>query len=90
MAERVCYGIAAVYYATFLQASYGLPDTKVIDFYPMTRAHVAAGESAGAVGVRPQLQVGAGSVRALRKAPYVMTGELPRWAELAKGPRKAD
>jgi outer membrane receptor protein involved in Fe transport len=24
-----------------VQASYGLPDTKVIDFYPMTRAHVA-------------------------------------------------
>lgn len=24
-----------------LQASYGLPDTRVIDFYPMTRAHVA-------------------------------------------------
>lgn len=36
------------------------------------------------------LLVGAGSVRALRKAPYVMTGELPRWAELARAPRKAD
>ena len=29
------------------------------------------------------LLVGAGSVRALRKAPVVLTGDLPRWAELA-------
>jgi isopentenyl-diphosphate delta-isomerase len=36
------------------------------------------------------LLVGAGSVRALRKAPYVMSGELPRWADLARSPRKAE
>lgn len=36
------------------------------------------------------LLVGAGSVRALRKAPVVLTGELPRWAELAKSPRKTE
>jgi isopentenyl-diphosphate delta-isomerase len=36
------------------------------------------------------LLVGAGSVRALRKAPYVLTGELPRWADLARSPRKAE
>ena len=29
-----------------IQASYGLPDAKVIDFYPMTRAHVAENLSA--------------------------------------------
>lgn len=36
------------------------------------------------------LLTGSGSVRALRKAPHVLTGELPRWAELARGPRKAE
>ncbi|APR87380.1 Isopentenyl-diphosphate delta-isomerase, FMN-dependent [Minicystis rosea] len=36
------------------------------------------------------LLVGAGSVRALRKVPHVLTGELPRWAELARSPQKAD
>jgi isopentenyl-diphosphate delta-isomerase len=36
------------------------------------------------------LLVGAGSVRALRKVPYVLTGELPRWADLARSPQKAE
>ncbi|MFO0762819.1 MAG: type 2 isopentenyl-diphosphate Delta-isomerase [Byssovorax sp.] len=35
------------------------------------------------------LLVGAGSIRALRKAPRVLTGELPRWAELARARRDA-
>jgi isopentenyl-diphosphate Delta-isomerase len=36
------------------------------------------------------LLVGAGSVRALRKAPVVLRGDLPAWAALARSPRKAD
>jgi isopentenyl diphosphate isomerase/L-lactate dehydrogenase-like FMN-dependent dehydrogenase len=30
------------------------------------------------------LLVGAGTVADLRKAPFVVTGELPRWLKLAK------
>lgn len=65
---------------------------------PVLQALVAGGRD-GALRFLSQVEaeiravmllVGAGSVRALRKAPYVLTGELPRWAELAKGPRKAD
>jgi isopentenyl-diphosphate delta-isomerase len=36
------------------------------------------------------LLVGAGSVRALRKTPVLLRGELPLWAALARGPRKED
>jgi isopentenyl-diphosphate delta-isomerase len=36
------------------------------------------------------LLVGAGSVRALRKAPVLLRGDLPKWVELARAPRKAE
>jgi len=36
------------------------------------------------------LLVGAGSVRALRKSPLIMTPQLERWADLARSPRKAE
>ena len=36
------------------------------------------------------LLVGAGSVRALRKAPYLVSSDLERWADLARAPRKAE
>jgi isopentenyl-diphosphate delta-isomerase len=36
------------------------------------------------------LLVGAGSVRALRKTPILLRGELQSWADLARSPRKDD
>jgi isopentenyl-diphosphate delta-isomerase len=65
---------------------------------PVLQAFVNGGREgalAYLAGVEAELRavmllVGAGSLRALRKAPFVMTGELPRWAELAKEPRKED
>jgi isopentenyl-diphosphate delta-isomerase len=65
---------------------------------PVLQALVAGGRD-GALRFLAQVEaeiravmllVGAGSVRALRKAPYVLTGELPRWADLARSPRKAE
>jgi isopentenyl-diphosphate delta-isomerase len=65
---------------------------------PVLKALVEGGR-AGAVRFLEQaeaeiravmLLVGAGNVRALRRAPLVVTGDLRRWAELARSPRKAD
>ena len=65
---------------------------------PVLQALVTGGRD-GAVRLLAQVEaeiravmllVGAGSVRALRKAPYLLTGDLPRWADLAKTPRKAE
>jgi isopentenyl-diphosphate delta-isomerase len=65
---------------------------------PVLQALVAGGRD-GALRFLAQVEaelravmllVGAGSVRALRKAPYVLGGELPRWADLARSPRKAE
>jgi isopentenyl-diphosphate delta-isomerase len=65
---------------------------------PVLQALVAGGRD-GALRFLDQVEaelrsvmllVGAGSVRSLRKAQVVMTGDLPRWAELSRAPRKAD
>lgn len=65
---------------------------------PVLQALVTGGRD-GAVRLLAQIEaeiravmllVGAGSVRALRKAPYLLTGDLPRWADLANSPRKAE
>lgn len=65
---------------------------------PVLQALVAGGRD-GAVRFLEQVEaeiravmllVGAGSVRALRKAPMIMTPQLALWAELARGPHKAE
>jgi len=65
---------------------------------PVLQALVAGGRE-GALRFLSQVEaeiravmllVGAGSMRALRKAPYMMSGDLPKWADLARGPRKAE
>jgi isopentenyl-diphosphate delta-isomerase len=51
-----------------------------IDFLAQVEAEIRA----------VMLLVGAGSVRALRKTPVLLRGELPTWADLARSPRKDD
>ena len=65
---------------------------------PVLQALVAGGRE-GALAFLDQVEaeiravmllIGAGSVRALRKTPVLMTAQLERWADLARAPRKAE
>jgi isopentenyl-diphosphate delta-isomerase len=65
---------------------------------PVLQAFISGGRE-GAIRFLEQIEaelravmllVGAGTVRALRKAPTVIRGDLLHWAELARAPRKAD
>jgi isopentenyl-diphosphate delta-isomerase len=65
---------------------------------PVLQAFVAGGRE-GAIRFLDQIEaelravmllVGAGSIRSLRKTTTLLRGDLPRWAELAKSPRKAE
>ena len=63
-----------------LQALLGGGRTAAIAFLKQVEAEIRA----------VMLLVGAGSVRALRKTPVLLRGELPAWEALARGPRKED